>query len=68
MTLASLAVRLSMLFMGLLGASWYVYTARREARTLSMLEKALAAGAVQFGTKRRRKVVNIIEATVSSGV
>jgi large subunit ribosomal protein L27 len=29
---------------------------------------ALAAGAVQFGTKRRRKVVNIIEATVSSGV
>ncbi len=48
-TLASLAVRLSMLFMGLLGASWYVYTARREARTLSMLEKALAAGAVLGG-------------------
>ncbi len=46
--LASAALRFNMLFIGLLGASWYLYTARRESRPLTIGEKVLVWGVV-FG-------------------
>ena len=44
--LSRASLRVSMLFIGLQGATWYLYTARREGRRLRRFETVMVVGAV----------------------
>jgi signal transduction histidine kinase len=47
--LARFGMHFAILFIGLQGVTWYVYTARRDGRTLRTVERVLSAGVILGG-------------------